>query len=219
MKIALIVIGLIVLGGGYAAYRATTSTSSNATANSNAPAANRAANTSGTASFTGSAKDLIARGEKLECTFSYDSESADTSGTMFFADGKMRGNFLMETTGQQPVTSSIIQDGTNMYSWIDGMTTGTKVALATLEDAAASANLNVNASVDTETLDQDYNFSCDSWRPDTTVFTPPSDVTFTDFSATVQSITNQGNVNACSACDLVPDATAKEECRTQLGCS
>lgn len=85
------------------------------------------------------------------------------SGTLYVAGEKARFTFT---------ASSMIDDGVNLYVWKQGATTGVKLA------ASMSVNGSIAAShggVDPAT---DLSFSCAAWATNSSVFVPPSTVTF-----------------------------------------
>lgn len=84
---------------------------------------------------------------------------------------------------------------------------------ATETESQNSATTEKNEAV--STLNNEVSYKCTPWVVDTSLFTVPADITFTDFTETMKNL-NTGD--ACSTCDYIPDADGKAECRTQLGC-
>jgi hypothetical protein len=135
---------------------------------------------------SGSLDELRQQGKDMECTISY-SANADATvveGTYFVSDGRMRGDFLTETpdlTGQ--VLSSMIITGTTTYFWseIEGEKYGMKAEVSALAGSDTAANEPVP-------LDQPVDYECKPWQTvDNTIFVPPGDVLFQDFSALMES--------------------------------
>lgn len=85
------------------------------------------------------------------------------SGTLYVSDGQARFNFG---------ASSMIDDGTNLYVWKKGATTGTKLSASVSTSGSAAAN---SGGVDPAT---DMSYLCVAWSPDMSVFASPYAVSF-----------------------------------------
>lgn len=137
--------------------------------------------TKGPFAGTGSLSSLRDLNENIECTISYKpNEQAEvTEGTYFVSEGKIRGDFLVESpdlTGK--ILSSMIIDGEFLYSWteIDGQAYGAKIAVSKLNEQ--SNNVNQPMSLDT-----DVKYNCKPWdNVDGSIFLPPSKVLFQDMN-------------------------------------
>lgn len=171
---------------------------------------------------------LMARGENLECTVAYaqgDQIETNTQGTYFTSAGKMRGDFLVSSMGEETVSSIILRDGT-LYSWseIEGDAYGMKISLAQLE---ASKTEGSPAAQQVVPLDASVDYDCKAWTAvDNSIFEPPTDIIFSDFG----DIVNQGmefgttyeggaagTQNQCAACEgLTP--SEKNICRQMMSC-
>lgn len=121
-----------------------------------------------------SIKSLIENGENHQCTFSTTEEGYQSSGTVYTADGKMRGDFTSEVNGVKTM-SHMIYDGSVSYVWTDGSNSGFKMAL----DANAQAQ-GQNQAMDPN---KNYKFDCERWSPDNSKFETPSGVQFSDLGA------------------------------------
>jgi hypothetical protein len=125
--------------------------------------------------------ELIARNESLECQLTYipNPLEAEITGSLFTADGKVRGDFLVPTpdlNGQ--MLSSVIFDGTTLYSWseIEGELYGFKIDSDSFVPEQGS---------DTAPIPEDteVQYTCLTWPAvDYTIFEPPSSVLFTDMT-------------------------------------
>lgn len=169
-KIIAVILAVVVIGGG--AYFLSQNKNENNVAGEN-QSANSATETS---VETGTIKSLVAAGKTQQCTFSSKEDATQSSGTMFFANGKMRGDFNT-TTENVKVASHMIYDGSTSHFWTDGSTTGFKMTLD--ENAKADAN------TQSQGLDpnKNFEFDCKSWSADNSKFDLPSGVQFTDLSA------------------------------------
>ncbi len=214
MRIAIIVIVLALLGGGIYWYLQSGSAGSNT---------NTSANTNATSSHqTQTLADLMSANQSQQCTFSLDDPNGRQDWTMYVDGEKMRGNYTVTTSDGSDWSGSTIRDGVYSYNWgtYQGQVTGTKLKLASLA-SDANANLNTNSADPGREFDinQSVDMTCKNWTPDASKFVPPSDVNFTDLTATVESANEQTQAAACSACDAMSDESAKQACKTSLSCS
>jgi len=167
-------------------------------------------------------KEILALGKDQKCTFSRKDANSETSGTVYFTKGKMRGDFKVTASGQT-FDSHIINDGTDMYNWSSAMpTTGIKIS--------AVGGAPSNAPNESFNVDDQMDYSCSSWHPDNSVFALPSGVTFMDAASmypsagtTVKPGTapmggSEMKMQQCAACDAISDATQKSQCKMALGC-
>lgn len=130
--------------------------------------------TAGSRRITGSIDDLLAEGESYRCTFTYESDLADSTGVVYVTDGKLKGDFQTEVAalGGQVVTH-LIRDGESVYTWIDGTSVGVK----------APANISGSGSARQSTFDpleQQLNYDCEPWEVDPGVFILPAGVQFSE---------------------------------------
>ena len=179
-------------------------------------------------SGSGSLRELLALGQNLECSITYASSAADqtqTEGTYFTSAGKMRGDFVVSSNGQTTVSSLIMTDGM-MYSWteIEGASYGMKIALSELEASKNTQGAPVAQEV--VPLEADVDYSCKAWVAlDNSIFEPPTDIVFRDFSDVVNMGMEFGTMyeggetvgQQCSACDQL-SGSDKAQCRQMLSC-
>lgn len=159
--------------------------------------------------------DLVARGQAVTCTFSHDDGAGNrSSGTVYMTGGatQIRGDFTVES----PVASSatFIRTGGYNYIWGPAMPQGVKTKVENETELMEGQEGGI---------DEDTEFSCQAWTVDSSKFSLPSGIQFTDFSAQVEAAagasTGVGNVKAqqCAACANLP-AGAKEQCLAALAC-
>lgn len=125
----------------------------------------------GTAPNLLSMHEVFASGKTQTCTFIQQTEGAIASGTVYTIPGKLRGDYTAHVSGQT-MHSHMISDGQTSYIWGDENPSG---YILTSEQIGGVSVLGPDIKAE---------FRCDTWREDTAVFTPPTDVTFTDISAT-----------------------------------
>jgi hypothetical protein len=164
----------------------------------------------------GTLKSLLAMGKSVQCSFSNAAtDSAKVSGTLYVAGGKMRGDF-QSTSGDTSINSHMIADSQNSYIWTDMNKQGFKFSITNQQQtntAVKSQGPDMNQTID---------YSCQDWVTDSSVFTLPSDITFSSFA--VPTITNTtgtsptGVSSQCAVCDNIPAGSGRDACKAQLHC-
>lgn len=164
---------------------------------------------------TGSIFDLIKMGSTSKCTFSSNTDTVSTSGTTYISGKQLRGDFDVVTDGNR-MESHMYSDGEWVYTWTSALPQGIKMKL----DAAESEKMQQDTQQikGMEDFQNKFDYKCSKWSADPSIFVLPEGVQFTDFSETLKNL-KSGSSNMCAACDMVPDATAKEECKARLGCN
>ena len=169
--------------------------------------------TQGEESMTKSSiKSLLGVGKNVTCIISYPEHGS--SGTIYVSDNKMRGDFTA-LVNDKSMASSIIQDGTYMYMWSGNQ--GTKMSVEQVMTATPTPS---SQSTD---LDAQVDMKCSNTSPDSSKFTPPADVQFTDMSAMMDKM-QSGQPGAsgspkmdASYCNQITDAAAKAACIKAAG--
>ncbi len=173
------------------------------TSTDNEPAANK------------SLKDLMTSGDSQQCTFTDKIADADASGTFYVSNGKVRGDYTMNAGGQNIVSHMIVTDKTS-YTWMDGQTTGYKMAFDPETMSDGSTSTDTQKTVD---VNKFIDYKCEGWSEDSSVFDPPSNVKFQEFGAMAPSgAQTTGAQSQCSACDSL-SGDDKTQCRTALKCN
>lgn len=143
---------------------------------------------------TSKMSDLLAMSKDLECTITHTDAATQTvsEGTLFVSDGQLRADMLVTSADVgESVLTSLINDGTTFYSWTEyaGQQMGITLAVSELtadNTTSTQANLTTEATVQ---------YDCQVWSPvDNSVFMPPSDVTFSDFSGMMTTQMEYGTV-------------------------
>jgi hypothetical protein len=168
----------------------------------------------------GTLKSLLSSGKSQKCEYVNKTEATSVSGTVYISNGKMKGDFTT-VSGENKITGHMIVNSGYSYVWTDMMTKrGIKMAINQQQQQPSGVPAN-NQALD---MNKTFTYTCQGWTEDNTVFTPPSDISFSTFalppvrpSGVVPS--NAGaNPSACSACDNLPAGAAKDACKTQLHC-
>ncbi len=163
--------------------------------------------------LTGKFWDLTNTGKDMQCTYSTKQQKTISNGVIYVSGANLRGNFTT-TIAKQTIKTYMIKKGDIIYTWTSAANIGTKMTYK-----AATNPTSMPSQEKMDNFNQKYNYTCTSWTPDTTLFTPPSNINFIDASNAMQGIRPSIKMgNACSACDSIPNATAKASCKQKLGC-
>jgi len=173
----------------------------------------------------GTLENILALSQNLECTIDYQAD-AEITGTYFTSQGKMRGDFIVPS-GQGDVLSSFIMLDNTMYTWsvVDGQKYGMQFDLDKLELARASGD--IPDTREPVPLDAALNYDCKPWISfDGSIFQPPSDIIFQDFSNILNMGMEFGTVyeengdtaSRCESCAQVPVGAGRNECLVAFSC-
>lgn len=160
-------------------------------------------------------RELMSVTANQSCSYS---DEFGASGTFYVANGKMRGDFGVETNSEIQ-NMHTIYDGSNIYMWYDTEPVqGYKITMTDIEKFTDTgedlpAQAGGQKSVD---LDQKVNLNCSNWVVDNSKFSLPN-VEFQDFGALLPSSIPSDAEMTCESCDNLPEA-AQASCRQALGC-
>ena len=164
MKHTIVIIGLVVIGGiGFLMF---SGESSNDPGSEGTPSTNQMNAEEGL--FSGSLVDLQNRGGNYRCTFTHESEIAQSSGVIYVAGEKIRGDFESETQGISIDSHMIARDGF-IYAWSPISPNGFKVPQTTNGTDADAAAQGGYAD-----FQQNYSYDCKPWKVDESKFEIPS---------------------------------------------
>jgi hypothetical protein len=130
---------------------------------------------------TNSFKAIFSQSGGHECDYSQVTESGVNNDSVFIANGKMRGEF--QATSSAPTI--MVYDGTYLYIWTEGETTGTRTSLVSLSQlpVVIPANLSGGGSYGAtgvyDTTQDSVNWQCHVWITDPSLLVAPSYVHFT----------------------------------------
>jgi hypothetical protein len=155
----------------------------------------------------GSIKALMERGSDVKCTYETTEEGQASSGTVYASDGKVRGDFSITTDGVAG-TGHMIADSSTGYFWMEGQTSGMKMMMNEPDQTANTSNQGIDPN-------KEYNFACESWTPDESMFVPPSNVTFQEFTIPSVPANNDAPLDAAAVCASLPEP-AKTQCLANM---
>ena len=164
---------------------------------------------------TKSLTDLLSLGQNLRCTFDTTSTTGgSTKGTVYVSGTKIRGDFTVTAKDGKEEQTSMIRVGDTNYVWGSILPTGIKMTLSLDKISGnAQASQYFNPS-------QKTNYTCVPWSVDASLFTPPSNIKFTDMTtllAPKETVTGtQTKTGTSDPCSQITDATAKAACENAL---
>lgn len=120
---------------------------------------------------TTSLKDLILSARPLTCTFNSAADSGSVSGTVYISEGKIRGDFVATGNGKE-FSSHMIADGKFSYVWMDGETSGLKMAFDPKAQPTGQPN---NSPI---SVDEQADYKCVATKLEAGKFEVPGTVEF-----------------------------------------
>lgn len=158
-----------------------------------------------------SLRSLLTLGGNQNCEFT-DVETG-SSGQVYISGGKMRSDITTQVQGTS-MAAHTISDGQTIYVWTEGQTDGFKMTLDATQPTGAPSDP-ASKNVD---LDRQVDYECNTWSPDSSLFTLPAGIEFKDFSSMLAVPTGTGAaMDKCSACDSL-SGDVKTQCLQALGC-
>jgi hypothetical protein len=164
--------------------------------------------------------DLIKMGQNLRCTFTSEVGNGSSQGTVYVSGQNVRADFTIKTSDGKDMQSSMIKKGDTTYIW--GLTFEGKGIKMTIALDKVAENKQANQYIDPN---QKVNYSCVPWNVDSTLFTTPSNIQFTDMTNflmpkttdTIKAPATQTSPSAnTSPCNQISDPTAKAACESAL---
>lgn len=112
-------------------------------------------------------KEFLSSGKSEICTFSVNAENGTSNGTVYAANGKIRGDFGIPTANGETVQQHMLIDSYMAYMWTNANTQGVKFAVEekSPEDLMTSSI-----------------FDCRDWVPNLSAFEIPANITFMEIS-------------------------------------
>ena len=189
-KVAIIVVVLLLLGvGGYFVIQR----SSNPAMNSNSAGGNP---------FT-SIQDALSRSLSLECTF-VDDEGRQTK--TYIKAGAVRTDFTGATTEE---SGSMVMKNKKLYTWTNAKKEGFMMEVPDVDVTPSQTKTTTSDEApnpaNTLAMLEKYKDSCKPGTVADSLFTPPSDIKFTDYSQMMKQFTQPtgGAINEDSVKDLM----------------
>ena len=214
--IAVVAAAVLIIGGGVYVLHSRNSSSSNPNQTSSTPTASASPQANSGGQTLG---ELLAMGGNKKCTFSVNGTSGgSTSGTIYVANANTRGDFTIKTSDGKSENDHIIRIGDENYIWGGSFPSGVKMKMSVSQlsqNSQASNTINVN---------QKTNFNCTNSSVDSSMFTVPANISFTDMSSLVApsampggSMAPNSNAAECAACNSL-SGNSKTACLSSLHC-
>ncbi len=170
-----------------------------------------ATGTVNTSPQSGTFKSFLSFTFPQKCTFSSSADQANTSGTVYLDNGKMRADFSVKAANET-TSSHMFVDKSVAYIWMDGQAQGVKIAF----DAQSQTT---NPQEGTVNPDTGINYICEPWTVDAAYLKTPEKMKFIDLSSQIFPTTlPSGDSEACDACAGITDDQSRNVCLTQLKC-
>jgi hypothetical protein len=167
-----------------------------------------------------SLKDLLSSGVAQKCTFTNSGESGSSEGTSYVSGGKVRADFTTVTSGKTTI-SHMISDGKTSYIWTEGDKSGFTMTVSETSASQTTGSQESTAVSSEADLGQKADYKCSAWITDSSYFTPPGDIKFSDFSEMFKASPAPGvqgtSSSQCSACDSL-SGDDKTQCQAALNC-
>jgi hypothetical protein len=173
--------------------------------------------------FSGSIKDLLARGSDTQCSWSTTNDSGKATGTVYVSGDKFFQDFSTTQAKLGEIKSYLLKDGEWIYQWNSMSKMGTKMKTSEVEKMAE--DVQKNSPIDTDVkpneegrrnidLDNKVDYDCQKWNVDASKFVLPADIQFNDLSQMLNNLPKSGGqvpADACQMCDNLP-VEAKAVC-------
>jgi len=191
----IIIIILVVLGiwyfysskmNGAAGPQGESATTSAATTSASTASAPTTGNTAGkptTAKPAGenTFRSIFTQSGSHQCSYEQVTTSSRSSNVIYIADGKMRGEFRT-SQGTDTTASLMVYNGGYLYTWTEGMTTGKRTTIRTIEDLPQAIPRDLTSGAIIGTDMNSVGWDCHEWIKDAKLLTAPSYVRFTTAS-------------------------------------
>ena len=139
-------------------------------------------------SFSGTLEQLMAKGKAVKCTSAEEINGVKNEGE-FYVDGASGRSKIVskETKAGKTQTIYILANKEYTYFWEEGQKQGFKYPAVKPEEANQPVATDKNLP-GAEKQNETYNFNCEAWRVDDSVFAVPGTVNFVDQGAIIQEL-------------------------------
>lgn len=119
-------------------------------------------------------KEVFNQAGAHACEYSQVTSSGQSNYRIYISGDKMRGEFYsLGQTGKL-----VIYDGSLLYSWSEGASVGAKAPLTSLAQIPVAIPSDLQSGAVYGSGTESVSWDCHPWIPDTSLFTPPSYVSF-----------------------------------------
>lgn len=175
--VAVVIIGLVFWMGGSSknsgsenSSTATTTDSTNTKTEVKVPVSSKpVTNTVKNVSFT----NILPRVGNYQCDYNSVTQQERITNTIYLSDGKMRGEFR-SVTANGSISSMMVYDGSYLYVWTEGKTTGTVTQPKSISDFPTIIPKDILSSTSLGSGLNNASWSCHPWSVDKTMLAKPS---------------------------------------------
>ena len=169
-------------------------------------------------------QDLIARGKSIKCVYKDTTQGSQGEAVMYISGNKVKTEVEVKTDTGDTIKSYMVMDNDWMYMWNSFTANGTKMNVKKMPKQENAQNNQGMAD-----LSKRMSYKCSAWPPDNSKFVLPNNIVFNDITDMMANLGGDlqspgsspdasDTKNMCGMCDMIPDAKAKQECRTSMGC-
>lgn len=148
------------------------------TATSTASGSGAASAPSKTGSSTGNTlKSVLTQKGSYQCDYDQVQSTGQSHNVVYLSDGKMRAEFRT-ASGNTTTANLSVYDGRYLYSWREGMSTGTRTTVTKLSDLPSAIPQDLTSGKIYGTSYDSVGWKCHAWIPDAKILAAPNYVTF-----------------------------------------
>lgn len=132
--------------------------------------------------LNGNIFDLLKLNKSIKCTFKSEIEDGTTSGVTYVADGKTKTEYEIQSD-EVNIKSYSVFDGEWVFTWTSENNQGTKINIKKMENISKEpVEEKEKEEVDYSDQTQNFDYKCEPWTPDKSVFELPKGMEFTDLN-------------------------------------
>lgn len=135
--------------------------------------------------ISGKFTDLLNLGKNLKCTWKLSEEGVVMEGVVYVSGKKALSSMTADLPDGQKMENYSLSDGETVYSWSNTQQ-GTKFKISDFDQYQPDPSQEQQQQM--ETFQKDYNYKCSPWIVDSSKFTLPSDIQFTDMGQQMQQM-------------------------------
>lgn len=169
--------------------------------------------------FSGSLDELFKKGETVMCTFGTSDQAGSMTGVVYVDGTRSRQDLIVNVTEEQTTENHVIIDNEWMYSWNSMQPgQGTKMNYQAMMDSVEDVEETDTAEeINYQRPDQNFDFQCDVWDVDESVFALPEDIEFVDFTEKMKEMTEAAaDLNSKLENGDIPDMEALDDMMDNL---
>ncbi len=117
--------------------------------------------------------NLLPKLGNYQCDYEEVTQTTRSSNTVYLSDGKMRAEFRSRTA-TAGTNSIMVYDGVNLYSWTEGMSTGSVIHPKSLSDFPAIIPRDIVAAKVLGSGLFSASWNCHAWSRDPSLLVKPS---------------------------------------------